>query len=196
MSLAKTLSLASASATRNAMQLLRSDIYADSLYTACTGFVNNLPGNGGPIPSSTPQSQVTLCEGRLTVRLTDWSPVGALRLLELAVTKHSASSSDVESPALVIYLPGQADKAGVMASKDACELRDWFSGCERFTVVVCQGLVHINGLLFALLADACLSTYETSFDLAGASNLAFALAAQRFGPVQRINNKCDALPYS
>ena len=105
-----------------------------------------------------------------------------LGLLAACVTQLAASSAlPTEENALVIKLPPRFGSTGAMTPEHAWKLRDWFRKCELLTVVVCAQLVQGDGLMLPLLADVCVAGKGCMFHVTGASNMAFAAAAERQG---------------
>ena len=187
MLLADEVAGASKQATRNAMQLIRPQDQTRSVMKASVDFVVSLKpfssdGSRTDLGKEM-RSLVVLGPGTVNVQLPAGLPLDkTVGILEFAATEVAATSGTSEDLALIIHLPARFGGPGMVTSAHAWYLRDWFRCCKLPTIVVCADLVQADGLVLPLLADVCAAGKNCVFDLAGASNLVYGIAAERHGP--------------
>ena len=187
MLLADEVAGASQQATRNAMQLIRPQDQTHSIMKASVDFVVTLKlsSSDGSRTSLSKEmrSLVVLGPGTINVQLPADLPLDkTVEILEFAATEVAATAGTSEDLALIIRLPAHFGGPGTVTSADAWYLQDWFRSCKLPTIVVCADLVQADGLMLTLLADVCAAGKNCVFDLAGASNLLYGIAAERHGP--------------
>ena len=187
MLLADEVAGASKQATRNAMQLIRPQDQTRSVMKASVDFVVSLKpfssdGSRTDLGKEM-RSLVVLGPGTVNVQLPAGLPLDkTVGILEFAATEVAATSGTSEDLALIIHLPAHFGGPSMVTSAHAWYLRDWFRCCKLPTIVVCADLVQADGLVLPLLADVCAAGKNCVFDLAGASNLVYGIAAERHGP--------------
>ena len=184
-SLANAIASASKAATSNSMQLLRFHRDTNSIMTSCVNFAASLsPPNTNVLIDSGEDIRLRVSLGQSSKILhlfAETTPSEVLGLLESSATQPAASSAPTEENALIIHLPPRFGTTDAMTPEHAWRLRDWFQKCELLTVVVCAQLVQGDGLMLPLLADVCVAAKACMFHVTGASNMAFAAAAERQG---------------